>query len=226
MSESFSLATGVVIERVGDDLVALIPDADVVTLTGQAADVVGRVLAGEDVDPSDEAVVALVDAGVLTAPAGLTRRKVMQLGAVATGVGVATLALPSVAAAASVTGALSGRWGWADYYAGDQAMPESDRQGYADPFFLRLLFVEWPEGVAVPSGDPTSFRSGSLEAYFSGFDEGARVAIFIVGSDGPPGPQPKVEPIEGPITGSFTWAGVTYQAVLRQVEDFDVEFGD
>ena len=225
MSERFSLATGVVIERVGDDLVALIPEAKVVTLTGQAADVVGRVMAGEDVEPSNEAVVALVDAGVLTAPAGLTRRKVMQLGAVATGVGVATLALPSVAAAASIDVSFS-IWYWANRYVTDQENAPEFRAGYPDPAWARVFVVSLSSDFVLPAGVPSSLRvAGEEFSYIPvGDDQGPASAgslgfLQFFNDISTDSTTPKTEPLTGNLTGSYTWAGVTYEVTFEQIED-------
>ena len=75
------------------------------TLTGPAAVVIACVIAGTPIPPGhDAAVAALVNAGVLSAGAGVTRRQVLAAGSAAVVVGVATLTLPAAAAAASPVG--------------------------------------------------------------------------------------------------------------------------
>jgi hypothetical protein len=96
-----SLTTGVVVERVGDDLMVVIPgNNDVVTLSGRPAAVLLDVKAGKKVDTADPALRDLVDCGILSAP-GLSRRGLIKAGAIGAGAGIAVLAMPGVVAAAS-----------------------------------------------------------------------------------------------------------------------------
>lgn len=95
-----SLVAGVVIERVDDDLMVIVPgDSDVVSLSGRPAQVLADVEAGRKVDSTDSALRDLVDLGIVSAP-GLSRRGLF-VGAIGAGAGIAVLALPSPAMAAS-----------------------------------------------------------------------------------------------------------------------------
>lgn len=103
MSTNVSLVAGVVIERVGDDLMVIVPgNSDVVSLSGRPAEVLADVEAGRQVDSTDPALRDLVDLGVVSAP-GLSRRGLIKVGAIGAGTGIAILALPSPAMAASAS---------------------------------------------------------------------------------------------------------------------------
>lgn len=102
MSTNVLLVTGVVIERVGDGLMVIVPGkSDVVSLSGRAAEVLADVEAGRKVDSTDSALRDLVDLGIVSAP-GLSRRGLF-VGAIGAGAGIAVLALPSPAMAASAS---------------------------------------------------------------------------------------------------------------------------
>jgi len=69
-----SLATDVVVERVGDDLMVVIPGKnDVVSLSGRPAEVLLDVKSGKPVDAGVPVVADLVGLGMVSAP-GLSRR--------------------------------------------------------------------------------------------------------------------------------------------------------
>ena len=117
MSSNVSLTAGVIVERVGDDLMVIVPgNADVVSLSGRPAQVLLDVKAGRKVDSADPALRDLVDLGIVSAP-GISRRGLIKAGAIGAGAGIAVLAMPGVAAAASfpvVTIAVERRFGTAD----------------------------------------------------------------------------------------------------------------
>jgi hypothetical protein len=100
----------VVCELVGDDVVVLDPEnLAVVTLAGDSAGVVRRVLAGEKVSEGDSGVDELLAQGVLVSESsiGLSRRSLVMSGA-AVGVGGAfALSLPAAASASSSPGLLT-----------------------------------------------------------------------------------------------------------------------
>jgi hypothetical protein len=101
MSTDVSLVAGLVVERVGDDLMVIVPgNSDVVSLSGRPAEVLSDVEAGRQVDSTNPALLDLVDLGIVSAP-GLSRRGLIKAGAVGVGVGVASLALPTAAFASS-----------------------------------------------------------------------------------------------------------------------------
>ena len=100
----YSLTAGVIVERVGDDLMVVVPgNSDVVSLSGRPAEMLLDVKTGRKVDSSDPALRDLVDLGVISAP-GLSRRGLIRVGAVGAGAGIAVLAMPGVAAASSTSG--------------------------------------------------------------------------------------------------------------------------
>ena len=97
----YSLPPGVIVERVGDDLMVVLPgNSDVVSLSGRPAEILLDVKTGRRVDCSDPVLRELVDLGVISAP-GLSRRGLIRAGAVGAGAGIAVLAMPGVAAASS-----------------------------------------------------------------------------------------------------------------------------
>ena len=96
-----SVPAGVIVERVGDDLMVVVPgNTDVVSLSGRPAEVLLDVQAGRRVDSSDPALRDLVDMGIVSAP-GVSRRGLMKAGAIGAGAGIAVFAMPSVAGASS-----------------------------------------------------------------------------------------------------------------------------
>ena len=96
------LVSGVVVEQVGDDVLVVVPGTtEALCLSGEAAETVLTIQAGQSVSSSDAVVGELVARGVVEVP-GLSRRGLIRAGAVGAGAGIAILALPSVAAASSV----------------------------------------------------------------------------------------------------------------------------
>ena len=102
--KNVSVTPGVIVERVGDDLMVIIPgNTDVVSLSGRVADILLDVKAGKTVDSNDPAVHDLITLGVLTAP-GMSRRGLITAGAIGAGAGIAIMAMPAAAAALSGPG--------------------------------------------------------------------------------------------------------------------------
>ena len=96
------LVSGVVVEQVGDDVLVVVPGTtEALCLSGEAAETVLTIQAGQSVSSTDPVVGELVARGVVEVP-GLSRRGLIRAGAVGAGAGIAVLALPSVAAASSV----------------------------------------------------------------------------------------------------------------------------
>jgi YVTN family beta-propeller protein len=96
------MSSRVSVERVGDDLMVLTHDGVVHKVTGPAAHVLDCVAEGRPVpDGLDDAVAALVDAGVLDNPGGVSRRLVLVGSGAAAAVGLTSLVLPMASAAAS-----------------------------------------------------------------------------------------------------------------------------
>jgi hypothetical protein len=95
---------GVIVERVGKDLMVIVPgNTDVVSLTGRPAEVLLEVAAGRKVDSAEPALRDLVDLGIVSA-SSLSRRGLIKAGAIGAGAGIAVLAMPGVAAASSSRG--------------------------------------------------------------------------------------------------------------------------
>lgn len=108
MSRPVRLASGVLVERVGDDVMVILPETrEVLTLSGASEKVVQRVMAGQPVDAGHPAVSHLVDLGILASP-GLSRRGLVKAGAIGAGAGIAVMAMPGVAAASSFQTAFFG----------------------------------------------------------------------------------------------------------------------
>jgi hypothetical protein len=97
----YSLTPGVLIERVGDDLMVIVPGKDdFVRLSGHVAGVLLDIQAGRRVTRDDLALLHLIELGVVVAP-GISRRGLIRAGSVGVATGVAVMALPAVAAASS-----------------------------------------------------------------------------------------------------------------------------
>jgi len=100
---SLSVMPGVIVERVGDDLLVIVPgNSEVVALSGLPAQVLLDVKVGQRVDSTDPALRDLIDLGIVSAP-GFSRRGLLKAGAIGAAAGVAVLAMPGVAAAASAS---------------------------------------------------------------------------------------------------------------------------
>jgi hypothetical protein len=110
MMGRIAIATGVVVEDLGADLMVMVPGSpEVLTLTGNSANAVRRVQSGSPA-VIDAAVSDLVRLGVLETT-GLSRRGLVKAGAIGAGAGIAVMAMPSVAAASSGSYDLLGYWG-------------------------------------------------------------------------------------------------------------------
>lgn len=114
MSKSVSLVAGVVVERVGDDLLVVVPgNTSVVSLSGRSAEVLADVEAGKRVDSTELALRELVELGIVSAP-GLSRRGLIKAGAIGAGASIAVLSFPSAPASSAMVSsgiALTGSWG-------------------------------------------------------------------------------------------------------------------
>jgi len=96
-----TITPGVIVERVGDDLMVIVPgNSEVVSLSGRPAEVLTDVQAGREVDPSEPALKLLSNLGIVTSP-GMSRRGLIKVGAIGAGAGIAVMAMPGVAAASS-----------------------------------------------------------------------------------------------------------------------------
>lgn len=102
MSGRYSLLSGTVVEKCGEDFLILLPDSkEVRSVTGASAEIVRKLSDyGSHVLPASEALDGLVEAGIVSVE-GVSRRGVFRLGAVGLAAGATTLLLPTAAAATS-----------------------------------------------------------------------------------------------------------------------------
>jgi len=93
------IGAGVVVERVGEQLLFVVPGhTEVVSLSGATADFLSDIQAGKSVDPHNPVVSDLRELGILSVP-GLSRRGLIKAGANGDGAGFTVLAMPSAAMA-------------------------------------------------------------------------------------------------------------------------------
>lgn len=99
---NFVLSPGVIVEDLGSDSVVLIAGrSEVLTLSGEAADTLRQIRLGGNSDRADTAISELLRHGVIRPVDGVSRRSVFQAGLIGVGTGIATLAMPTAATAAS-----------------------------------------------------------------------------------------------------------------------------
>jgi hypothetical protein len=100
---TLSIAPGVVIEHVGDDVLVVIPgSSDVMRISGDQATALRIIESGNESGLSRKAVEGLVKVGVVVNRGEVTRRSLVKAGAIGAGAGIAVMALPSAAAASSM----------------------------------------------------------------------------------------------------------------------------
>ena len=111
------LVPGVLVENVGDNVMVSLPDhSEVLSLTGDMAEIVVALRDGEEVSPNNgDALTELERRGVITLAdsKGVSRRQILTAGAAGVTGGVLALSMPAAAAASSfvcpvVTGELDG----------------------------------------------------------------------------------------------------------------------
>ena len=99
------LVPGVLVENVGDNVMVSLPDhSEVLSLTGDMAEIVVALRDGEEVSPSNgEALAELERRGVITLSysKGVSRRQILTAGAAGVTGGVLALSMPAAAAASS-----------------------------------------------------------------------------------------------------------------------------
>jgi hypothetical protein len=157
------IADGVVIETIGEAVMVMVPGAtDFISLTGDAARLVREVRAGLVASPSRPALAELIGLGILAIPPGMSRRGLIAVGAIGASAGIAVMAMPHVAAAASVQRIAikgtykSGRGLYGAYWffdistnsgLGDESIPQpapSNNESDISPLLIK--------GVSVPVG--------------------------------------------------------------------------
>ncbi len=95
------IAQGVLIEKVGEELVVVIPGRnEALRITGQEALALSEIKSGNTLPVDNQAVMKLAELGVIDVP-GLSRRGLIKAGAFGAGAGIAVLAMPGVAVASS-----------------------------------------------------------------------------------------------------------------------------
>ena len=108
---SMSIAPGVTVENVGDDVVVMVPEStEVIRLSGDAAQLVRAIHAGDVSVLPSHTVTELLERGILISQAGMSRRGVLTAGAIGAGAGIAALTMPSVAAASSAPVSTVAAW--------------------------------------------------------------------------------------------------------------------
>lgn len=101
MTSNLSLGSRVLVEQVGDEVFAVLPDGGrVVRLSGVDAQTVLDVRDGKVLHPGEVEVSHLIDIGVLSRP-HFSRRGFLKAGVVGASAGIAIVSLPSVAVASS-----------------------------------------------------------------------------------------------------------------------------
>jgi hypothetical protein len=187
-----TISSGVISERVGDELLVIVPGrTGTVRLTGYAADLFLDIRAGTKVDTADLVVADLVDLGI-TQASGMSRRGLIKAGAIGAGAGVAVLAMPGVAAAASTaviryelgsfSGSLDPSGSGMLYIGSGSGHPVGVTNGYAGVWVTSNLginvavaynsgFGEWVGTLSDPGvEDFTEYQSGTLYFTFEGLD--------------------------------------------------------
>lgn len=193
-----SLAPGVVVETVGEEVLVYSPGTtDVVVLSGQAAMTVRAITCGQPVDSSDSAFYDLVDRGIIARTSGFSRRGLLKAGAIGTGAGIAVISMPSVAAASSDNGAAIVSRGWFGPDQNSNFGFELHREDNPDTF---------PPAGSLPNdlnvqisvvGQALSFQATFVRADF----------IFFTGLQ----PSPA---FSGTLTGNMTIDGVEYSVTI------------
>jgi hypothetical protein len=153
------LTPGLWAETVGEDVLVLDADRAVVHhLSGASAEAVRAVVAGHAPRslPDDVrfALRTLVDSGLVTSEARLTRRGLLRTGGALAGVGLATIALPTAAAATS--------------HEGDQnitAFKSLVYPGMANAANTGFLWVKGQDGLSPYKGRWRAGSSGAFTAF-------------------------------------------------------------
>jgi hypothetical protein len=220
-----TVPTGVVAQRVGQELVVLIPGrAEVVKLTGEAAEVFLDIQAGRTVQASDDIVSGLEAQGVIEIP-GLSRRGLIKAGAIGAGAGIAVMAMPSVAAAASPSSTFEGEayWGWLSF----------GNNGNYDTGTLRFrvdagseIFTAQPTGLTISGAIPVPTKLlGTVSSPIPRtFNDGmtaeweASLAYATVTSDSFGDPLESFAPNPSSLTGTFSIPGAGSFTVVFELD--------
>ena len=193
MSADVRLVPGVLVERVGDDVVVLVPGRDEsLRFSGDHANAVEAILRGDSRGVDAETVDQLVRFGVIEDRPRPSRRGVLTAGAVGIFSGVAVLSLPSVAAASSDPAPDF------EFFITDQAGTRVVRLGSGN------LPVSAPEGTLAT----LTLADGSTSTWTALEDLGGFQEFFR-----PNAPEIAIGNLEDS-TLSYTVGGVTYVGVF------------
>jgi hypothetical protein len=213
MLRKLSLNPGVVIEPVGQELLVVVPgNQDVLRLSGAPAEALLDIQAGRTLDSHNPVVSDLVELGFVSTP-DVSRRGLIKAGAIGAGAGIAVLAMPSVAAAASVAPVtVFGFYGL--------SQSGGVRSTYIDVWlfdFPNLFLEKGDVGAIAPSAMTVDRGVGQAEVTYW-------VANDVNGKDGDyvswrvQGLEP--DGLTGTYLGTFTWDGVPYEAQLVPSDEF------
>jgi hypothetical protein len=181
-----SIAPGVIIEHVGDEVVVFTSESsETIKLSGPVAQTVVAIQAGKAIDASATGVSDLMELGIIRS-AGMSRRGLITAGAVGAGAGIAMLSMPAAAAAGS-----------ANKFAVESALWDA---GGGSPIFFQVFFNPVPP-AGTPDPSPitvTRDGAGSFSAQFVEFSDRGPFALWEV-------PSSDVSPaLSGPVQGTFT----------------------
>jgi hypothetical protein len=200
-SNQLSIAPGVIIERIGDDVLVIVPrSTDVMRLSDDAARTIRAIQAGHAPVLPTATVTELVERGVLVSEAGMSRRGLIKAGAIGAGAGIAVLAMPSVAAASSGPSGvpLVAIWAGPDGTTGKYNIEITNSGANATTFPPNLGGTTEIE-IQV-SGQSSSFSSNLISETY----------IFFVGVSASPA-------FSGILTGSMTIDEVLYTVTINPV---------
>jgi hypothetical protein len=219
-----TVPTGVVAQRVGKDLMVLVPGrAEVVTLTGEAAEVFLDIQAGRAVHARDDIVSGLDAQGVIEIP-GVSRRGLIKAGAIGAGAGIAVLSMPNVAAAASsspIDGEAStpfegeAYWAWVSSGSADGTQWEDAAVTFT-VYAASDIFTTPPSALTIPGTIPaptelSGTTASPIPLESSGLDFATWRGAFVtyVTPDTSPGdPLEFFAPTPENLTGTFSIPGV------------------
>ena len=102
MRKILDVTQGVVVERVGSELLVVVPGSlDTLKFSGEAAQTLRDIQARNPVDVRSPTVADLIDLGVVKGQRQMSRRGFIRVGAIGAGAGIAVLSMPGAAAASS-----------------------------------------------------------------------------------------------------------------------------
>lgn len=165
---NFTVSQGVVSERVGDELMVVVPrHAEVIKLTGEAAEVFLDVQADRTPHASENLTAELESLGIIE-NSGMSRRGLIKAGAIGVGAGIAVFAMPGVAAASSGGGPRTYPMSYGGTTSGVPGVSTALLEFGGDSL------VEPPISLSIPDGTSAVFRSGDLVVplTISGFGDG------------------------------------------------------